>query len=408
MNAAIKFVQGGTIGTAGIALIGVLSTPVIASNGNDAALGTVRWRWTVIDAPPGSAVPVGLRSDSSTKKTLEFIPDVRGGYLIEVVAFDLVGNQYVDQRVFQVAESNGFLVPPFRAKGDALNFSGSLDRGWSPIMEKYFRESVEFPTLATGGMFAASSASQLVQVPNAGNGRTLTVQGGFPVWVDPANPATLSLTGWWRANYGGTPWLGTPSLGTSATNPLAAPSGGATPTIGLPLNGLVGADFDGSVDNFVAGASATTFFAVGGGTASILFNADSAAAPGAIGSNACMFSDTGVFVGLEFTTSGLRAFTWPGAYQSVTIACAINGWHLVQMKWNGSTLRLRVDSGSWSSTASGNISSLANGFRFGMNGSQTKFFDGIMQEIIVTNTALADATMDDIKAYTNARYGLSL
>jgi hypothetical protein len=71
------------------------------------------------------------------------------------------------------------------------------------------------------------------------------------------DPATLSLTGWWRAAYAGSPWAPTASAGTSGTanRDLGVDSGAATPSVGTALNGLDTADFDGSTQSMADGDS---------------------------------------------------------------------------------------------------------------------------------------------------------
>lgn len=133
--AQIKFVQGGNIGTPGIALIGVLSTNVVASNGDNSSV--VRWKWTMIGTPGGSSVPTGLVSDGTTP-TMTFSPDVAGGYHVELVTFDANGSQKIDRRVFLVPELSTRRIAPFDAQAPALNFLGQT-RGWAPFMEDYCR-----------------------------------------------------------------------------------------------------------------------------------------------------------------------------------------------------------------------------------------------------------------------------
>lgn len=135
ITAAIKFVQGGNIGTPGVALVGDVGTNVVASNGDNT--GVQRWKWSMVGVPGGSAVPTGLISDGATT-TATFLPDVRGGYHLELVAFDVAGAQKKDRRVFIVNELSGRKIPPFDAEAAALNFLGQT-RGWAPDMENYLR-----------------------------------------------------------------------------------------------------------------------------------------------------------------------------------------------------------------------------------------------------------------------------
>lgn len=131
--ALIKYVQGASTPAAGLALIGVLSTTVVASNDNN--LGVSTWEWKILDVPPGSTVPTGV---VSTASTYSFSPDKRGGYLLQLTVTDSLGRQYIDKRCFQVAEPNGLIIPPFMAEATALNFSGQA-RGWAKYMEEWLR-----------------------------------------------------------------------------------------------------------------------------------------------------------------------------------------------------------------------------------------------------------------------------
>ena len=134
--AQVKFVQGATIGVAGRALAGVAGTNVVASNGSNSDV--VRWKWTTISVPGGSVVPEGVISDGPTS-TMIFLPDVAGGYHVELEAFDINGNSATDRRVFQVPEASGRFIPPFDSEAAALNFGGQL-KGWHPYLEAYLRQ----------------------------------------------------------------------------------------------------------------------------------------------------------------------------------------------------------------------------------------------------------------------------
>ena len=60
-NALINFTQGATTGGAGFALMGVLSTSVVVSNGDDSNI--VNWEFIVDDVGVGSSVPQGTVQD---------------------------------------------------------------------------------------------------------------------------------------------------------------------------------------------------------------------------------------------------------------------------------------------------------------------------------------------------------
>ena len=148
VSAAIAFTQGVTVGAPGVAIIGVDGTPVVASNGSN--VGVVTWQFTMVDVPIGSSLPIGIVQTGSSP-TYTFTPDVSGGYLMLLTVFDSVGNFALDYRVFQVPETSGRIIPPFKATDQSLNFiiSAVMNlRGWAPCQDAYDRE---VDILSSGG-----------------------------------------------------------------------------------------------------------------------------------------------------------------------------------------------------------------------------------------------------------------
>lgn len=157
ISAAIKFVQGGNIGTAGVALLGVLTTSVVASNGPDTP-EIVNWKWKIVSVPAGSAIPVGVVSNGPLA-TYTFAPDVYGGYHFELEVTDLAGNKKLDRRVFLVPEPSGRKIPPFDAEYGALNFAGGT-KGWDPLVARFLKTIEGEPPLvnaATGTLVDIAS-----------------------------------------------------------------------------------------------------------------------------------------------------------------------------------------------------------------------------------------------------------
>ncbi len=155
--ALIKFVQGALVGTAGVALVGNLGAEVTASNANNTNIQ--RWRWTIVDAPAGSAITPGVISDGATS-TLDFTPDVRGGYHVDLKVWefsDATGDSETHRLVFLVEELSGRKNPPFDAEAPALNFA-STPRGWAEIMDAWFRyiDGNAALTNASNGLIAAA------------------------------------------------------------------------------------------------------------------------------------------------------------------------------------------------------------------------------------------------------------
>lgn len=232
----------------------------------------------------------------------------------------------------------------------------------------------------------------------------MTFQGARSGVLD---PATLSLTGWWRGSYSGSPWVGTASAGASGSRNLTEATN--PPATGTALNGYATADFDGTND-VLSGAALSTYLSASAFSLWVLFNADTAASSaGGHYSTPYLFGDTATYMLLSFDDSGVNARVSDGAtFPTVTVACATGGWHLAQVQYGSSTLRLRVDGGSWSSTATCSaIGDLTATARTGLSYVATAY-DGRIAEIGVTNTALSLATFDDILTYNRSRYNVAL
>jgi hypothetical protein len=229
--------------------------------------------------------------------------------------------------------------------------------------------------------------------------------------VASVDPATLSLTGFWRPDgveYNGSPWPGTASAGSSASNPLTEATN--PPSVGAALNTYTGADFDGTNDVLSAAAFAT-LFTDAAGSAWCLFNADAATAdPGAgtFYTAPGFLSDSANRWTFGFTSAGVILGSYNGTnFDRIAVTCGTAGWHLAQARWGSGVLEARVDSGGWS-TLSRTIVSSGGVLRMGTNYNATTFYNGRVQECGTANTRLADATFDGIKANINTRYGLSL
>lgn len=222
------------------------------------------------------------------------------------------------------------------------------------------------------------------------------------------DPANLSLTGWWRASYGGSPWSPTASAGSSGSNGNLAEATNP-PAVGTAQNGLTPADFDGTNDVLTNATAFSTLFTASAGSIIVLFLADVAVAAGLVYDDPGLFVDgSNGFLSANYSDSGFRAYVDDGATKSVSVAASTGAYHVGQMKWNGTNLSARVDSGSWSSTACGNASNLAGTVKVGPNYAGVQFFNGRILELMCAASALADATFTDIVGYINSRYALSL
>lgn len=224
------------------------------------------------------------------------------------------------------------------------------------------------------------------------------------------DPGTLSLTGWWRASYAGPPWLARASAGTSGANGNLV-TAGSDPSVGTPVNGLDPADFNGAGNYLTNGTNNDVFFS-GTGSAVFLFNADGPlpVASGTDYADGNLLTDpTNAETTFGITSAGFGACIYSGAYVRLNTACSSGSWHLGQAKWDGVNLKVRVDGGSWSSTACGSWSMVGPGpVRVGLSYGAPIYFDGKLLEVMLADSALSDSDFNSIKSYINIRYGLAL
>ncbi len=222
------------------------------------------------------------------------------------------------------------------------------------------------------------------------------------------SPATLSLTGWWRASYSGSPWTPTASAGSSGSNGNLSEATNP-PSTGSAVNGLTPADFDGTNDLLEGANSLDTFINVNAHSGWALLNIDAISTDNADPAENPAIA-TGVsaahFV-VSLRSSGLAVLHHFGS-TAITAAFSTGAWQLVQWKYDGTNYKIRVNSGAWSSGAASDLASVAANLRVGQNYDGSKRLDGRMLELALTDTTLSDANFDNVKSYVNSRYALSL
>ena len=262
------------------------------------------------------------------------------------------------------------------------------------------------------GDSVAHAAGAVDVIASGPGGASNVLAGAFTYAFD---PATLALTGWWRASFASSPWAGNASAGTSAGRDLSEATN--PPAVGAALNGLTPADFDGTNDILSSAEDSDTFFDQNAQSVIALVYLDVAGVadfPSApYQENTITGSDGAGDWGLSLSSaSGVRF--WRQlilglAYNSVTAPISTGAWHLIECKYDGLILSLRVDSGTWQTTLNVLANTLAGtdqNVGFGL--SLSAFFNGKVAELMFSDLALSDANMDNIKNYINARYALSL
>lgn len=226
------------------------------------------------------------------------------------------------------------------------------------------------------------------------------------------DPAVLSLTGWWRASYSASPWVGRASAGNSGTHDLSEATN--PPSTGTAVNSLVPASFDGTND-ILAGTTTSTYLATTQYTHVALVKVSSAIAAtgGSPQVDDQIFADQASWVGLRtFDDAGVikaAGWHWDGAYRTVAGKTISTAWAMVATTFNGATISTDVNNSGSPSTlgVAADVGGLAGTFTLGR--SQTGNFPAMsILELMTAQTVLSAGNLASIKSYFNSRYALSL
>jgi hypothetical protein len=290
------------------------------------------------------------------------------------------------------------------ATGDIVRYDGAKAI-WTP-------DSAELPVGITAGDLLYWNGSALARIPIGTPGQVLTVSGGgLPAWVGAAfNRATLTLTGWWKGSYGGSPWVGSASAGTSGSRNLTEATN--PPAAGAAQNGLTPADFDGTNDKLSNALTLDNFITNSAGSVWILFRPDTAGTAAAAFSKhtqrGLLAQDGGsTTFSVTHSTAGVALSIYDTSQKEIEIACGIGAYHLAQVRWGGGNAELRVDNGLWSTTACTGMTGTAGALVVGRN-FFNQFFDGRILEVGIAASRLDDATFNNIKSAINSDFALSL
>lgn len=227
----------------------------------------------------------------------------------------------------------------------------------------------------------------------------------------PYYPGALALTAWWCASYGGTPWTGTASAGTSGDND--AVHNADDPSVGNAVNGLTAAHFDGTEDLSTEDGNDVLFGT--SGAFWCLFKA-TAAPPNASGQDygdGSLFTDHtnaettfGVFTDAGPTYKAVACvYSNPSYVRTTAISFSLNEWYLMQVRWNATEIGIRLNDGAWSVTAfSGFTSVTPSAPTIGSSYASDRFIGDIL-EIGCCAEDISEATFDQILSYAKDRYG---
>lgn len=277
-----------------------------------------------------------------------------------------------------------------------FKFSNSLGVGTNPHTILDDRTATVQP--------GADPLDELVHVWAAGPYGVAKKNGAYQ--YDPTSsydPAVLSLTGWWRADYSGAPWVGTPSAGTSGSHNLTTLA--ADPTAGTAVNTHPPAHYASSQ---LAGPTAlTTIWTAGAGTILALVKASSLATEtGNVYDDPTVLRDTNADTGLSLTKSGARGFIYDGAYKSATAPFFPGAYHLIRVRWDSSNIGITIDNGTEIQTPAGAAAVMSGVLNSGA-GYGGGFIDGDVLELVTLDSSLADIDYGHFLDYCRARYAFA-
>lgn len=220
-------------------------------------------------------------------------------------------------------------------------------------------------------------------------------------------PLDLPWEDFWRADYVGPSWPGL-ILARDLYDAIDYPATGPT------QNGYTPANFNGTNVLYADGV-AEDYLGTTEWTVHAVFKAASLAAPATFPADDRALLSVGpstCAVQISLNTSGVAAVQYDGVGgYSVTPSASIGttDYHVVQARWTGATLEIRVDGGAWQSVALASqvaYSGTGETLRVGVNYDGTKFFDGDLLEIGVASVAFSDTQLDELYAHDVARYAL--
>lgn len=248
------------------------------------------------------------------------------------------------------------------------------------------------------------------QNPSDDSGPTASDADGAPGTDSPVttvfDPATLPLTGWWRAGFA-VPWVGVASAGTSKGHDLAEATN--PPIASTPINGLAPAGFDGVNDVLGSTVPVNMYLSTTGWEAHGLFSADSAKPyvagtaynfPTLLGDNSA-----GDFY-IAFSSAGVMAGHWDNAvFREIVAPCPTGGLHTFDAWFDGAKLNLSIDGAAPVTPVPTGTPNFGTGLlRIGTNFAGTATFDGRIVEIMLAAKVLDAPARAGIRSYFNYRY----
>jgi len=227
------------------------------------------------------------------------------------------------------------------------------------------------------------------------------------------NPATLSLTAWYR-DATVSPWSPTASAGASGTNGNMTDA--TSPTAGSALNTHNGSVYNGTTQKLGGATAISSLASAAAWSLSVLVNPVATAVvhgAGATYGDPCIVADDTNGFGplLSFTASGYTVAHYDGvSWKEQSVANAGGTAALVQCWYDGANLNIQVNSAAPTNVAAGNLNTAGGaGFlRFGSNYTAANWCPCTIYDVMMSNIDLGATARGNIKSYVNSRYSLAL
>lgn len=211
----------------------------------------------------------------------------------------------------------------------------------------------------------------------------------------PFDPATLTSSGLWLPDFGGSPWPGTSSAGDSGGRNLSEATN--PPSVGTPVGGRTPAHFDGTNDK-LSYATTSDLITTTSLTIAAFAKADAPPADPGAGNRSGVPLIYGVYFGLGITSTGVCAFGFDGGYKDIHVAADTSGRVFVQMKIAGGNLYVRANKGAWSApVAIGTLSGTSFAFEVGTG--NLAVFGGDVFGVASWQTEASDEELDGLYDY---------
>lgn len=220
------------------------------------------------------------------------------------------------------------------------------------------------------------------------------------------DPSSMNLTGWFRTDFSGAPWVGVASSGSSGSKSLVHSA--TDPTAGPTINGKTPANYTSNA-TLTDSTAITSYVSTSASGIAGLINATSAASPsGNTYDDPAIFRDTNADYGVTYTTDGVRLFAYDGSYKEVHASVSTGSWHAFFAWHDGTHLNLQIDSGSPVTPVSCNTLAILTGSIVSGQGYGGVYIDMSVAELITSQSAWSGTDISNLLDYFNGRYGLSL